>query len=256
MLGYTTIGQGPIRILAAHTWLCDHQTYAPMAPYIDGDKYTLAMPDFRGYGKSIEQDGEFSVREMGKDLLDLADSLAWTDYHLVGNSMGGQAAQWAACHASAAGRVKSLTLLCSVPSQGFPLDAQGAAFFGAAAENPEVRGQCASAVTSGRLGAGFARYMVQTSKRTATPDAIRRYLAAWTTQDVSTECMGFKGAVQIWVGAHDPVLTEPLMQEKVRPLFPQATVGTIDGAGHYPGVETPARAAELICSATSSFPHP
>jgi pimeloyl-ACP methyl ester carboxylesterase len=252
MLGYTTIGHGPARILAAHTWLCDHQTYAPMAPYIDPERFTLVLPDFRGYGRSKDQQGEFSVKEMGRDLLELADALGWEAFHLVGNSMGGQAAQWVASQPAAAGRIKSLTLLCSVPNQGFPLDANGEAFFGAAAETPDVRGQCATAVTGGRLGSGFARYVVQASQATATPDAIRRYLKAWTREDLSAECGGFKGAVNVWVGQHDPVLTEAVMRDKVLPLFPQAVIGTIEGAGHYPGVEAPARTAELICAAASA----
>ncbi len=64
-----------------------------------------------------------------------------------------------------------------------PLDEQGAAFFGSAAGSPEVRGQCATAVTSGRLGSGFARHVVQLSTQTATDDAVRGYLAAWTQQN-------------------------------------------------------------------------
>ncbi|NDZ17635.1 alpha/beta hydrolase [Variovorax sp. WS11] len=251
MLGYTSIGQGPIRILAAHTWLCDHQTYAPMMPFVDPDKFTVVLPDFRGYGKSRDQKGEFTVREMGSDLLELAEQLDWREFHLVGNSMGGQAAQWAVFQKAAFEKVRSLTLLCSVPAQGFPLDEQGAAFFGSAADDVEVRGQCAAAVTSGRLGAGFARHVAKLSLGTATTDAIRRYLNAWTQEDVSAEARDFKGVVNVFVGAHDPVLTEAVMREKVLPLFPQATLATIEGAGHYPALEAPARTAELICAGAS-----
>lgn len=252
MLGYTSLGNGPTRVVAAHTWLCDHQTYAPMMPFIDPDRFTVVFPDFRGYGKSRDQQGEFSIREMGRDLLALADSLGFDSYHLVGNSMGGQAAQWAACQPQAEGRIKSLTLLCSVQSQGFPLDAQGAAFFGAAATSADVRGQCASAVTSGRLGGGFARHVAALSMQTATEDAVRRYLAAWTQEDVSGEVGGFAGEVRIFVGQHDPVLTADVMREKVLPLFPQASLATIDGAGHYPGVEAPAYTAALISACVAA----
>lgn len=246
MLGSTSIGHGPTRIIAAHTWLCDHQTYAPMMPFIDPERFTVVFPDFRGYGKSRDLQGEFSIREMGRDLLELADRLDYSAYHLVGNSMGGQAAQWAVSQPQAKDRIQSLTLLCSVQAHGFPLDAQGAAFFGAAAESAEVRGQCASAVTSGRLGAGFARHVAALSMQTATKDAVRRYLAAWTQEDVSQEVGGFAGKVQVFVGQHDPVLTADVMKQKVLPLFPQASLATIDGAGHYPGIETPAYTAALI----------
>lgn len=249
MLSYTSVGQGPNRIMAAHTWLCDHQTYTPMMPFIDTEKVTMVFPDFRGYGKSRELKGEYTVREMGGDLLELAQHLGWDRFHLVGNSMGGQAVQWAASQDVAADKVLSLTLLCSVPPHGFPLDEQGAAFFGAAADNGEVRGQCATAVTSGRLGEGFGKFVTKLSLETASAEVIRRYLEAWTQNDVSAEVKGFKAPVRVFVGAHDPVLTEALMREKVLPLFPQATIETIEGAGHYPPAETPARAAEIIAAA-------
>jgi esterase len=252
MLAFTSVGHGPNRIMAAHTWLCDHQTYTPMMAFIDKEKFTVVFPDFRGYGKSRELKGEYTIREMGNDLLELAQHLGWDRFHLVGNSMGGQAAQWAATQKAAAGKVLSLTLICSVPAHGFPLDEQGAAFFGAAADSGEVRGQCASAVTSGRLGEGFAKFVTKLSLETASAEVIRKYLAAWTQNDVSAEVSGFKGPVRVFVGGHDPVLTETLMREKVLPLFPQATIETIEGAGHYPPAETPARTAELVAAAVQA----
>jgi esterase len=250
-LGYTSVGSGPTKVLAAHTWLCDHQTYAPMIPFIDDERFTYVFPDFRGYGKSKDMKGEFSVREMGKDLISLADALGWEEYHLVGNSMGGQAAQWIVGQKSAAARVASLTLLCAVPAHGFPLDEQGAAFFGATVDNPQVRGQCASAVTGGRLGSGFAKHVAALSQRTATNEAIAKYLKSWTEEDVSSEIGSFRGPVHIYVGEHDPVLTREVMEKKVVPLFPTAQVGNINGAGHYPAMEAPAFTAELIATCVS-----
>ncbi|MBT2334968.1 alpha/beta hydrolase [Variovorax paradoxus] len=245
-IGYTLIGNGPTKVVAAHTWLCDHQTYAPMIPFLDADRFTFAFPDFRGYGKSKHIGGEFSVREMGRDLLGVADQLNWREFHLVGNSMGGQSAQWLASQGEARDRVRSLTLLCAVPASGFPLDAQGAAFFGAAASDVDVRGQCASAVTGGRLGTGFAKHMANLSAATATPEAIEQYLRAWTEEDVSAESGNYAGPVHVHVGEHDPVLTAAVMQAKVLPLFPQCAISTVAGAGHYPAMEVPAYVAELL----------
>ena len=248
VLGYTRIGSGPTRVMATHTWLADHQTYAPMFPFIDPDRYMFVFPDFRGYGKSKAMQGEFTVREMGNDVLALADSLGWQRFHLVGNSMGGQAAQWLAGQAKANARVESLTLLCSVPASGFPLDEPTAAFFGSAVDSEEVRGQCANAVTGGRLGAGFAKYVSRMSMETATHDAIRGYLRAWTQDDMAAEVGPYLGTVAAFVGECDPVLTEAVTREKVAPLFKNFTIKTIPGAGHYPAMEVPAYTAELIAA--------
>lgn len=245
-LGYTTVGDGPRKVLAAHSWLADHRTYAPMMPFLDGTAATFVFPDFRGYGRSRDINGAFSIREMGADMLALADHLGWDRFELVGNSMGGQAAQWLAGAPLASGRIGSLTLLCAVPASGFPLDEQSAAFFGAAADSEEVRGQCASAVTAGRLGAAFATWMAKLSQESSTRDAIAGYLSAWSTQDVSQEIGEFAGRVRIFVGAFDPVLTAAVAREKILPLFPDATIAIVPGAAHYPSLETPAYTAALL----------
>jgi pimeloyl-ACP methyl ester carboxylesterase len=221
-----------------------------MIPFIDRDRFTFVFPDFRGYGKSKDLQGEFTVREMGRDVLALADALDWKAYHLVGNSMGGQAAQWAVGQKTGAD-IRSLSLLCSVPAHGFPRDEQTGAFFGSAVTDPEVRGQCATAVTGGRLGTGFAKHVVERSRATATDEAIAKYLKAWTTEDVSAETGSYRGPVSVFVGEHDPVLTAAVMQQKVLPLFPQARLSTIQGAGHYPALELPAYTAALLGEATS-----
>lgn len=245
-LGYTTVGHGPRKVMAAHSWLADHRTYAPMMPFLDGEAATFVFPDFRGYGRSRHMEGAFSIRQMGQDMLALADHLGWDRFDIVGNSMGGQAAQWLAGGPLASARIDSLTLLCAVPAAGFLLDEQGAAFFGAAADSAEVRGQCASAVTAGRLGAAFANWMAQLSQESSTREAIARYLHAWSTEDVSAEIGEFAGRVRIFVGAFDPVLTTAVAREKILPLFPHATIAVVPGAAHYPSLETPAYAAALL----------
>lgn len=245
-LGFTTAGSGPEKVIAAHTWLADHRTYAPMIPFLDGDRFTVVFPDFRGYGRSRDLAGEFSVREMGGDLLALADGLGWERFHLVGNSMGGQAVQWLAGQPAASGRVSSVLLLCSVPAAGMPLDEPTAAVFRSAVDSPDVRGRLADTVTGGRLGSGFAAFMARLSAETATRDAIAGYLRAWTTDDVSAEIGRYTGPVRVFVGEHDPVLTEAVATQAILPLFPDATLGTLAGSGHYPPMEVPVRVAALI----------
>ncbi|MGX7704926.1 alpha/beta fold hydrolase [Methylobacterium sp. Gmos1] len=245
-LAVTRIGEGPVKVIAAHTWLADHQTYAPMLPFLDRERFTWVFPDFRGYGGSRAIDGDFTVREMGRDLLAVADALGWERFHLVGNSMGGQAAQWLAGWSGAAGRVDGLVLLCAVPARGVPLDAGTTSFFASAVDDVAVRGQCATAVTGGRLGPGFAAHMARLSQETATREALRGYLRAWTEDDVAAEVGPFPGPVRAFVGEHDPVLTEAVARDHIVPLFADAAVATIAGTGHYPGLELPAYTAALL----------
>ncbi len=245
---YTIVGRGPNKVVAAHSWLADHQTYKPMMPFLDGEKYSFAFPDFRGYGLSRDIAGEFSVREMGRDLLGVADDLGWERFHLVGNSMGGQAVQWLAGQPGAAARVRGCVLLCSVPAAGMPLDADTAAFFGSAVDDVAVRGQLAGIVTGRRLGDGFSAFMARLSAETATRAAIAGYLRAWTEDDVRGEIGAFAGPVQSYVGRHDPVLTEAVARDGILPLFADASLATLEGTGHYPSMEVPAYTAALLGS--------
>jgi len=252
VLAHHIVGHGPVKVLLAHTWLADHQTYAPMLPFLDVEGFTWAFPDFRGYGGSRGLAGEMTIREMGRDLLGLADALGWKRFHLVGNSMGGQAAQWLAGQPEADGRIESLVLLCAVPARGFSLDAQSAAFFASTVDSIEARGQAAMAVTGSRLGAGFAAHMRRLSAETAAPDAIRAYLRAWTEEDVSAEIGRYTGPVRAFVGEHDPVLTEAVARAAIAPLFPGASVAVLPGTGHYPSLELPARTAALLAETIGS----
>lgn len=245
-IGYREIGNGPTKVIVGHSWLADHQTFAPMFPYLDGNTYTFVFPDYRGYGKSLSHTGEFDAREMALDLIAVADSLGWDRFHLIGHSMSGQTAQWIAGSVEFGKRVESLTLICPVPAGGFPLDEGGAAFFGAAASSAEVRGQCASAVTGGRLGSVFSTFMSELSIASSTPEAISKYLRVWTDVDLSGDLVPYTGDVRIYIGQFDPVLTVDVAKEAILPHFPQATIETIEGAAHYPPLETPAYVANLL----------
>ena len=48
------------------------------------------------------------------------------------------------------------------------------------------------------------------------------------------------------MGQFDPVLTVDVARQTVLPHFPQASIETIDGAAHYPPLETPAFVASLL----------
>lgn len=245
-LGYHTAGEGPVGVLWAHSWLAGHEGYDGMLPLLDTERYTWVFPDFRGYGLSAERAGDFSVAEMGQDLIDLADALGWDEFHLVGHSMGGQAAQWVAGRPEVRSRLAGLVLLCAVPSRGLPLDADGSELFGAAAGDLEARAAVISAVTGGRLGAGFVRHVNEWSRRTSDPATMRAYLRTWTGDDVSGEAGGYQGPVLVLTGRHDPVLTEAVAKERILPQYSDVRGAVIDGAAHLPPMETPARTLALI----------
>ncbi|GAA3075234.1 alpha/beta fold hydrolase [Streptomyces glomeratus] len=245
-LGYNTAGTGATKVIWAHSWLAGQESYDCLIPYLDTERFTWVFPDFRGYGRSRALAGDFSVREMGNDLLQLADTLGWDDFHLVGHSMGGQAAQWVSGQPEARSRLSSLVLLCAVPSRAFPLDADGTKLFEEATENRDARATVITAVTGGRLGTGFVRYVNEVSHKTADPAAMRAYLRVWTQEDVSEEVRGYQRPVLVLTGRHDPVLPAALAEQQIVPQYADVRSLVLEGAAHLPPMETPARTVALI----------
>lgn len=245
-LGYNIAGSGPTKVLWAHSWLAYHEAYDCMLPFLDTERFTWVFPDFRGYGRSRELTGDFSIPEMGRDLIHVADNLGWDEFHLVGHSMGGQAAQWVSGQPAARERLSSLALLCAVPSRAFPLDADGSKLFEAATDSLDARATVISAVTGGRLGTGFVRYVNELSRKTVDPATMRAYLRTWTQDDVSGEVQGYEGPVLVLTGQYDAVLTTAAAEEQIVPQYTDVRSLVLDGAAHLAPMETPARTVAVI----------
>src|SRR5215471_19567197 len=87
------LGDGPTRVIALHGWFGDHRAFAPIWPYLDQGRFSYAFMDCRGYGGSSSRHGEYSMHEIARDTLELADALGWQQFALLGHSMGGKAIQ-------------------------------------------------------------------------------------------------------------------------------------------------------------------
>ncbi|MGW2071303.1 alpha/beta fold hydrolase [Streptomyces sp. NPDC004365] len=245
-LGYRTSGSGATKVMWAHSWLAGHEAYDCMIPYLDTERFTWVFPDFRGYGRSSGLTGDCSITEMGSDIVDLADALEWQEFHLVGHSMGGQAAQWVSGQPGARDRLSSLVLLCAVPSRAFPLDEEGSRLFEAAIADSDARASVIAAVTGGRLGTGFVRHVNELSRRTADPAAMGSYLRTWTQEDVSDQVHGYERPVLVLTGQYDTVLTAELAADQIVPQYTDVRSLVLEGAAHLAPMETPARTVALI----------
>jgi len=60
--------------------------------------YRILRYDTRGHGKSTSVSGDYSIGELGADLLKLLDQLEITTFSFCGVSMGGLVGQWIALH--------------------------------------------------------------------------------------------------------------------------------------------------------------
>ncbi len=110
MVWHHTIGNGPTKVLVIHGWFWDHRVFTPIFDSLDAASYTYAFLDIRGYGNSRNIPGEYNIAEVASDAIALADRLGWQEFHVVGHSMGGKAAQKVAIDAGP--RLRSVLAGC------------------------------------------------------------------------------------------------------------------------------------------------
>ena len=119
MVWHQTIGKGPIKVVVIHGWFWDHRVFEPIYDCIDGERFTYALIDIRGYGKSrgpgqsdplsapLYLDVLAAVRHLRK--------MGAKSVSVVGGSMGGGAAGDASI-ASQPGEIDRLVLLGASPN--------------------------------------------------------------------------------------------------------------------------------------------
>jgi 3-oxoadipate enol-lactonase/4-carboxymuconolactone decarboxylase len=87
----------PVLVLS-HSLGADHGMWAPqMADLLS--HFQVLRYDTRGHGASEVAKGEYSVELLGRDALNLADTLGIKQFAFCGLSMGGAVGQWLAIHA-------------------------------------------------------------------------------------------------------------------------------------------------------------
>jgi len=94
-------------LILSHSIGCDHGMWQPqMADLLR--HFQVLRYDVRGHGASEAPSGEYSLEQLGRDALALADHLEISKFAWCGLSMGGAIGQWLALHAP--GRLTHLVL--------------------------------------------------------------------------------------------------------------------------------------------------
>ena len=89
----TPHGCGPEGVLVLHDWNGDHTNYDAMLAYLDTSTFSYAFADLRGFGRSRDVAGQYTLTEILRDCLNVADALGWRRFHIIGHSMTGIATQ-------------------------------------------------------------------------------------------------------------------------------------------------------------------
>lgn len=243
-IGYEAMGQGAHKVLVLHGWFGDHTTFRPLRNALSLDEFTYASVAYRGYGLSRHLTGSYTMREISADVLELADALGWSQFSLVGHSMGGMAVQ--RILADAPKRVRKLVAITPVPASGVPFDPESWNLFNGAAASLDNRRGIIDFTTGSRHSKAWIDHVARYSDETSDRAAFAGYLQAWAKTDFHAEIKGNPTAVKVIAGANDPALGAEVMKATYLAWYPNAELEVMANAGHYPMDETPVALATTM----------
>jgi len=245
-IGYTEIGTGNEKVLVLHGWFGDYSVWEPTYNSLDKEAFTYVFMDYRGYGKSKNMEGEYTMREIAGDAISLVDELDINSFHVIGHSMGGMAMQRLILDIGDRSRVKSAVGIDPVPACGGQLDEATWALFEGAIKHDENRYKILDFTTGNRNPAQWLNYMVDRSHNTTTEKAFAGYLNAWAKEDFADEVKGLETPTLVCIGEHDLAFSKEAMEGTYLEWLPNAQLEVIGNAGHYPMQEAPINLATVI----------
>ena len=243
-IGHKLVGEGASRVLVLHGWLDDHRVFEPMFDALNLESFTYAFMDCRGYGRSRELAGAYTMDEIVGDAFALTDKLGWDWFFVVGHCMGGMAAQ--RMIADQPDRVHSAVLITPVPACGMHFDEETWALFQGAIEDSTKRAGVVDYTTGGRLSASWLDAVSLRSVANSTREAVGGYFETWTKTDFSARMQGMSHRMKVLVGEYDPTPTRKLMDETLLAWNHRAEMDILPNCGHYPMLETPVYLATVI----------
>lgn len=239
LIAHKQIGSGKEKVLVMHSWTVDSTSYDSMLPYLNTDDYTYVFVDLRGYGRSKEMQGVYSVEEASTDAIKLIDSLSWNKFHLIGHSMSGMIVQ--KITADNPSRVKSVVAITPVPACGTPGPKEIKNFFeGMAIDNDEAAMGFVNKLTSNRYTKVFAKKMITDIRQHSTSQARLGYMNMFFHTDFSESVKGLRTPILVLFGEYDSgILDEAFMRNTFLKWYPNAQLDCCKASGHYPMIETP-----------------
>jgi len=247
-LEYELIGSGAAKVIVMHDWFCDHTSYAPLFPYLNQGDFQYAFLDLRGYGQSKNAKGVYTLEETTQDVLDTADRLGWSQFHLIGYSMTGLVAQNVI--ALAQPRVKSLIAIGSVTANGYSAGADESTFAfmtEAALCDDQKAMQIAHMMTSNKYDREWAEYKVKRWRDTSTSDARVGYLSMYVKSNILDRIIGLPTPILVICTSEDHEgLRKTAMESTFGVWYPNAEILEISNSGHNPMQEVPVSLATAI----------
>jgi pimeloyl-ACP methyl ester carboxylesterase len=239
MIGFETVGSGKSGVVVLNDWLCDTSTWDGARPYLDGDRFTWAFADLRGYGRSRDRRGKFTVEEAAADVADVMDALGWGRFSIVGHSMSSLVALHLGQQLS--DRVERAVVLTPPPPTGFGVDdARLDAMQAVARGDDAKRTKTLRAMWGDRLSESWIRFKVERWRACADPEAVAGYVPMFARDGLPNPVAAVAVPVLAVTGELDGEhMRRAAVDAALAPLCKRLVVTPIADSGHYPMQETP-----------------
>ncbi len=250
-IAYTDTGSGPLVVMAPGFGdLRDEFRF--LAPKLVAAGYRAVTMDLRGHGNSSVGWSDHSCAAQGSDILALIAHLDAGPAIVIGNSISGGSAAWAAAEApdAAAGLVLIDPFARNVPTSWLKLALFKAimhtAFVGPWA--PAAWGAYYASLYPTEKPADFAAYKATLVANLKEPGRMAALQAMMRTDrnDVEPRLGAIRAPTLVVMGSRDPDFDDPAGEAATMAGLVHGTVAMIEGAGHYPHAEMPEATAAAI----------
>jgi 3-oxoadipate enol-lactonase len=224
-------------ILLSNSLGADITMWDPQIPALV-ERYRVIRYDSRGHGASAVGPGPYTIEQLGRDALALADGLGLERFHFCGLSMGGMVGMWLAAHTR--DRVDRL-VLCNTAARIHPPDLWNQRI-------EKVRAGGMAAIADAVVARWFTQKFLASAP--AEVDRMRKVLLAQPAEGYAASCAavrdmdqreairGIRAPTLVIAGTHD-LATPPADARLIVESIPGARYVELDAA-HIGNVEVPA----------------
>lgn len=255
-IAYDEMGSGPL-VVCVPGMGDTRGEYRVFAPALADAGYRVATMDLRGHGESSANWPDYSVREVGSDILALIRSLDAGPAVIVGNSMAAGAAIWTA--AEEPEWVSALVLL-GPATRGATTGVNRLLYsmlftrpWGAAAWVKYYE-----TLFTSRKPDDLAEHMAGLRRMLDEPGrlaALRQTMVELDFRDASEARMARVSApTLVLMGSRDPDFTDQQAEARFVAESLRGTYQMVEGAGHYPQTERPDITIPAVLSFLQSLP--
>jgi pimeloyl-ACP methyl ester carboxylesterase len=224
------------------------QQYRFLAPRIEAAGFRVVTMDVRGHGQSSVDWPDYSAASVGADIVALIHHLGATKVYVVGNSMAGAAAVWAAAESPSA--IAGIVLIDPFVRE-MPTSVSMTAFLKVAMQRPwgpsfwsMYYGSLYKSAPPSDLPA-YREALVANLKQPGRIEAVKAMIFA-SKSPCEARIPQVRAPVFVMMGSRDSDFDDPAAEAKWVADHLHGKKLMIAGAGHYPHVEYPDIAGAAI----------